>query len=63
MITDFSGFGGREIEIEIEKRAAVLEWMKEWDIRNIFEVGKIIQEYYRDPEAVLRRVKTERRKK
>jgi flagellar protein FlaI len=60
MISDFSGFGGREIEIEIEKRAAVLEWMRERDIRNIFEVGKVIQEYYRDSEAVLKRVKTER---
>jgi flagellar protein FlaI len=62
MISDFSGFGGREIEIEIEKRAAVLEWMRERDIRNIFEVGKIIQEYYRDSDAVLKRVKTERGK-
>jgi flagellar protein FlaI len=59
-IVEFSGLSGREIEIEIEKRAAVLEWMKERDIRNIFEVGKVIQEYYRDPESVLKRLKTGR---
>ena len=59
-IAEFSGMSGKEIEIEIEKRAAVLEWMKKRNIRNIFEVGKVIQEYYQDPDAILKRVKSER---
>ena len=60
MIAEFSGMGGSDIEIELEKRAAVLEWMKEEGIRNIFEVGRVIQEYYRDPAAVLKRVRAEK---
>ncbi len=59
-IAEFSGLSGHEIEIEIEKRAAVLAWMKEQNIRNVFEVGKIIQEYYHDPESILKRVKSEK---
>jgi flagellar protein FlaI len=56
-IADFSGIGGTEVDIELEKRAAVIEWMKSQSIRNIFEVGRVIQEYYRDPEATMKRVR------
>jgi len=59
-IAEFSGTSGGDIEIELEKRAAVLEWMRQKDIRNIFEVGKVIQEYYRDPESVLGRIHAEK---
>jgi len=59
-IAEFSGISGRDIEIEIQKRAAVLEWMKRRGIRNIFEVGNVIQEYYRNPEGILKRVKSEK---
>jgi len=59
-IAEFSGLGGGDIDIEIEKRAAVLEWMKQKGIRNIFDVGKVIQEYYRDPEGVLKKVRSEK---
>lgn len=59
-IGDYAGIGGHDVEVEIQKRAAVLEWMKEREIRSVFEVGKIIQEYYRDPETIMKRVKTER---
>ncbi len=59
-IAEFSGLSGRDVEIELEKRAAVLEWMRTRGIRNLFEVGKIIQEYYRDPESVLKQVRSEK---
>ncbi len=59
-IAEFSGISGNDIEIELEKRAAVLEWMKRQGIRNIFEVGRIIQEYYLDPEGTLKRVRAEK---
>ncbi len=58
-IAEFSGISGNDIEIELEKRAAVLEWMKHQGMRNIFEVGRIIQEYYRDPAGMLKRVRVE----
>ncbi len=60
IIAEFSGLSARDIEIELEKRAAVLEWMRESGIRNLFEVGRIIQEYYRDPEVTLKRVRSEK---
>ncbi|MEW6592279.1 MAG: CpaF family protein [Candidatus Hadarchaeota archaeon] len=61
-IGDYAGISGHDVEMEINKRGAVLEWMKERGIRNVFEVGKIIQDYYRDPESIMKRVKTERGK-
>jgi flagellar protein FlaI len=60
MMADFSGLSGSDIEIEMEKRAAVLEWMGHKGLRNIFEVGNVIQEYYRDPENVLKRIRSEK---
>jgi len=56
----FSGLSGSDIEIEVEKRAAVLEWMGQKGIRNIFDVGKVIQEYYRGPKNVLKRIRAEK---
>lgn len=60
MIAEFSGVSGNDIEIELEKRAAVIEWMRYQGVRNIFEVGKVIQEYYRNPEGTLKRVRAEK---
>jgi flagellar protein FlaI len=59
-MADFSGLNGSDIEIEMEKRAAVLEWMGQKGLRNIFEVGKVIQDYYRGPEIVLKRIRAEK---
>ena len=59
-MAEFSGLSGSDIEIEMEKRAAVLEWMGQKGLRNIFEVGKVIQDYYRGPENVLKRIRAEK---
>lgn len=59
-MAEFSGLSGSDIEIELEKRAAVLEWMGQKGIRNIFDVGMVIQEYYRGPENVLKRIRAEK---
>jgi flagellar protein FlaI len=60
IMAEFSGLSGSDIEIELEKRAAVLEWMGQKGVRNIFDVGKVIQEYYRGPENVLKRIRAEK---
>ncbi len=57
-ISDYSGYGGEEIELEIKRRAAVLEWMKERDIRNVYDVGDVVEEYYKDPEGLLERIES-----
>ncbi len=62
-ITDYAGLSGRDIIIELEKRATVIEWMREKKIRNVFEVGKVIQDYYRDPEHILNHIRAEKRGK
>lgn len=53
MIAEFSGVSGDEIEVELRRREKLLSWMKREGLRNIFEVGKLVQEYYRNPAAVL----------
>ncbi len=62
-IADFAGLSGKDFTIELEKRATVIEWMREKKIRNIFEVGKVVQDYYRDPDGVLKRVRGEKKPK
>lgn len=62
-ITEYAGLSGRDTVIELEKRATVIEWMREKKIRNVFEVGKVIQDYYRDPDRVLDRIREEKRSK
>jgi flagellar protein FlaI len=55
VIAEFSGVSGAEIEDELRRRETILGWMMREKVRNIFDVGKIIQEYYQDPEAVLKK--------
>lgn len=55
VIAEFSGVSGAEIEDELRRRERILGWMMREKVRNIFDVGKIIQEYYQDPEAVLKK--------
>ncbi len=51
------GLTKKEIENEIEKRKAVLQWMVENNIRRYTEVAKVIREYYADPDRVYRKVR------
>jgi flagellar protein FlaI len=62
-IAEFSGLSGGDIEIEIGKRATVLEWMKKKGIRSVFDVGAVIQEYYLDPEAVMKKIRGKKSQK
>lgn len=57
-IADFAGVSGKEIEREIKRRATVLEWMREENIRDIYEVGRIVEEYYRDKDSLLNKVES-----
>ena len=44
---------------EIEKRAKVLHWMREQNIRSYKDVAAIIAEYYARPEEFYKRVSIE----
>ena len=51
------GLTKKEVENEIEKRKAVLQWMVENNIRRYTEVANVIREYYADPDRVYRKVR------
>jgi len=51
------GLKWKEVEKELKRRAAVLQWMADNNIRKYTEVAKVIREYYADPERVYRKVR------
>jgi len=51
------GITEKEVEREIERRKAVLQWMADNNIRRYTEVANVIREYYADPERVYRKVR------
>ncbi len=55
-IAEMRGVGITELEEEIEKRRLVLEYLADNNIRSIEEVGRCINSYYRDPDAMLDRI-------
>ncbi|MBM4240607.1 MAG: CpaF family protein [Euryarchaeota archaeon] len=55
-IAELRGIGITEVEEEIEKRRLVLEYMADKNIRSIQEVGRCIQNYYKEPDEILERV-------
>ncbi len=58
-IADYAGIGGEEVELEIKRRAVVLEWMKEKNIRDVYDVGEVVEKYYKEPEELLDRIEAE----
>jgi flagellar protein FlaI len=51
-----TGMSIKEIELEIEKRKVVLEWMIENGIRSIDEVGYYIRQFYIDEEGLMKKI-------
>ncbi|MFH0986985.1 MAG: type II/IV secretion system ATPase subunit [Candidatus Micrarchaeota archaeon] len=50
------GVSENSIWEELQRRTAVLEWMKKENIRYYKDVGRIISEYYRNPDSVLQKM-------
>ena len=42
-----------ELEKEILDKAKIIEWMVKHDLKGVDQVGKIVKEYYLDPEIVM----------
>ncbi|MGZ4857755.1 MAG: CpaF family protein, partial [Methanobacteriaceae archaeon] len=55
-IAEMRGIGIAELEEEIEKRRLVLEYLADTNIRSIDEVGRCVNNYYKDPDEVLERI-------
>jgi len=50
------GWNDERLSQELTNRIHVLEWMRRKNLRSYGDVGKIVSEYSKDPEAVLKRV-------
>jgi len=51
------GWNDERLSQELTNRIHVLEWMRRKNLRSYRDVGKIVSEYSKDPEAVLKKVK------
>jgi archaeal flagellar protein FlaI len=58
-IMEDRGWTEERMREELKRRQEVLEWMRLKKIRYYKDVSKILISYYRDPEAVIQRVRTD----
>jgi len=54
-----TGMSMKEIELEIEKRKIILEWMIENGIRSMDKVGYYIRQFYIDEEGLMKKIASE----
>ncbi len=52
----YSGMNDEEIKENLEGKKKILRWLVKNKINDINKVGRIISDYYKDPESVLKRV-------
>lgn len=52
-----TGMTQKEINKDVDLKKSILDWMVKNDYRSIIQVGRIIKEYYIDPDAILKIVK------
>jgi len=55
-IIEEKGIPEKSVWEEIQRRVTILEWMKKENIRYYKDVGKIVANYYRNPEEVIKRI-------
>lgn len=50
-----TGYTAQELTQNLSEKQLVLEWMGKQKVRDINEVGKVMAQYYSEPEAILKR--------
>ncbi len=55
-VMDITDSTREEIEQEIQRRMRVIQWMQMKGIRDFKNVGRVVQEYYQNPEALLKKI-------
>jgi flagellar protein FlaI len=55
------GWNDNQLNQEIKNRKLILEWMMKKNLRSYEEVGRIVSEYTKKPEEVLKKVKEDTR--
>jgi len=58
-IADFAGVSGGEVEKEIKRRATVLEWMRKEKIRDVYDLGRVVEAYYRNSETLIKKIEAD----
>jgi len=58
-IMEDRGWSEERMREELKRRQEVLEWMRIKKIRHFRDVSKILVSYFRDPESVIQRVRTD----
>jgi flagellar protein FlaI len=53
-----AGISGEDLNVELEKRAIVIDYMVGKDITKLEDVYKWIQDYYKDSDEVLKRIQS-----
>jgi len=53
-LSNHTGMNQSEINKEIKSKKSILNWLVKKNVRDIFNVGKVMQEYYLDPEFILK---------
>jgi flagellar protein FlaI len=52
-VMELTGSAPESMFLEVERRVKIIEWMQDNGIRDFKNVGRIVKEYYQDPEALL----------
>ncbi len=53
----YTGMGDRDIQQDLSLKKKILDWLVKKNINDVNRVGRIVSEYYIDPEGVLKRIK------
>ncbi len=53
----YSGMSDEDIEKDLEEKKLILKWMVKNKVKDIHEFGRIVSEYYRDKDKILKMVK------
>jgi len=52
-----TGFSRQEIREELDKKEQIIGWLSKFNVRDVIDVGKIIAQFYRDPDIVMAAVR------
>ena len=58
----YSGMSDEDIEKDIMEKKEILDWFVKNKVKDIHEVGRIVSEYYRNKEDILRKVRKDKKK-
>jgi flagellar protein FlaI len=56
-IKEKKGWNDERLDQELKNRIKVLDWMQQKNLRSYKAVGKIVSEYSKDPDAVLKKIR------